>query len=197
MYHISADKRAINSAELAYDALKELLKCKDFKEISVTDIVKAAKIGRATFYRCFDAIDDILKYRCDKVYIQCGEYLLGVLLTEQIHSIDSTFILPFLNYWDQNSEVIELIIKSGKENIINTAFVGMIDSIRSVYPQVEIPNYNYFIAMRSALATAVLIEWIKSGKDLSPKELSDIYINQKLVDMDLLEQSLNFIMPQK
>jgi Bacterial regulatory proteins, tetR family. len=197
MYHVSTDKRAINSADLAFEALRELSHVKNYKDISVTDIVKTAKIGRATFYRCFDSIEDVLKYRCDQIYIQCGRYLLGELVQNQIHSIDETFILPFLNYWDRHSELIELIIKSENESIISSAFVGMIESLRSEYPQVEIPNYNYFIAMRAALATAVLIEWIKSGKDLTPQALSDLYINQRSVDMSLLEQSLNYINPQK
>ncbi|GAB6108457.1 TetR/AcrR family transcriptional regulator [Fusibacter bizertensis] len=193
MYHISADKRSINSADLAYKALKKLLQTRSFKEINVTDIVKSARIGRATFYRCFDSIEDILRYRCDQAYIQCGNYLLQILLNDEIHSIDETFILPFLNYWDANSEIIELIIQCGHENFINTAFVAMIESLRKVYPEVDIPNYNYFIAMRSALATAVLIEWVKSGKDLTPQALSSLYINQRLIDMELLNQSLTYV----
>ena len=60
MYHISKDKRALQSSELIYNGLLECIKKKPFDQISVSDLQKASGVARSTFYRAFDNISDVL-----------------------------------------------------------------------------------------------------------------------------------------
>ena len=57
MYHISKDKRALQSSELIYNGLLECIKKKPFDQISVSDLQKASGVARSTFYRAFDHSD--------------------------------------------------------------------------------------------------------------------------------------------
>lgn len=55
------------SKKFLANSLVELLKFKNYDEITVQDIVDKAKLSRMAYYRNFDSIDDILKYYVDKI----------------------------------------------------------------------------------------------------------------------------------
>lgn len=50
------------SKKFLANSLVDLLKFKNYEEITVQDIVDKAKMSRMTYYRNFDSVDDILKY---------------------------------------------------------------------------------------------------------------------------------------
>ena len=66
MYHIKNDRRCRRSADLIGSALKVLLAGKSLNDITVTDLQKVSGVGRSTFYRLFDNIDDVLLYEAEK-----------------------------------------------------------------------------------------------------------------------------------
>ena len=68
MYHISEDKRAVKSAELIWEGLEKCLAEKELKKIRISDINEKSYVSRATFYRLFDSIGDVLIYRCDRIF---------------------------------------------------------------------------------------------------------------------------------
>ncbi|MBQ9075829.1 MAG: TetR/AcrR family transcriptional regulator, partial [Mogibacterium sp.] len=68
MYHVKNDKRCIRSAESIMNALEQLMAKKAFLDITITDIQKTAGIGRSTFYRLFDTIDDVVTYMVDREF---------------------------------------------------------------------------------------------------------------------------------
>ena len=66
MYHIVQDKRAIRSAEKVIQSLEETLINTSISDISVSRLCTQCRISRATFYRLFDNLTDVLAYRCLK-----------------------------------------------------------------------------------------------------------------------------------
>jgi AcrR family transcriptional regulator len=56
------DRRAVRSKRLIIEALRALLLEKEYKQISVKDIVERADIGRATFYAHFEDKEDLGRY---------------------------------------------------------------------------------------------------------------------------------------
>ena len=98
MYHISQDKRAQASALLLCHALNELLLTRPFTDITVTDLQKAAAVGRTTFYRLFDNVSDVMVYQCDRLFentlkahpnrlntspVELAEHFISQILQEQ------------------------------------------------------------------------------------------------------------------
>ena len=187
MYHISNDKRAHQSSEMVYEALKHLMAKSPFSEINVTDLVHEAKIGRSTFYRLFDAIEDVLHYKADEAYALCAQNMKRILLDKNNSGLSRSFFLPFFRYWYYNFEIIELLIRAKKEDILKQSFKKMVDDLRSEYPEVEVKNYNYFIEIRAAVSIAILSEWVKTNRQLSPEELFEIFKMQLTVDEVLLK----------
>lgn len=62
------------------EALMHLMQSKDFAEITVTDVVKQANVGRASFYRHFNSTNEILEYISDKLFSRLSEEFLPVFI---------------------------------------------------------------------------------------------------------------------
>ena len=77
MYHIPDDKRAQKSAELIWRGMEQCLREKTFQKLRISDIHQKSYVSRATFYRLFDSLQDVLIYECDQIYTQLAEALKG------------------------------------------------------------------------------------------------------------------------
>ena len=180
MYHKKNDKRSIQSSEWIYAALKDLMLEKKYSKITITDIVNKANLGRTTFYRNFDTIDDVLKMKCDEKFNEFREYCIGYYKENDVAV--KSFLTPFLKYWYKNSEIIELLIKANRENILKqclTEEVKFFINSSSIDKNTTISSHiNYFISMIVSNSISILTEWISNGKDIPPDELANIIITQ-------------------
>lgn len=187
MYHIKNDKRSHKSCKRLYRALKELMLVEDFDYINVTDLVNKAEVGRATFYRNFDHIEDVLHYELDNRFASLYIYLRDYYSKEKVDFL-SFFIIPFTKYWEEDSEIIELLIKSNRLNLLSIAFENLLRRGIEEYPNdtsIFNENLNYFIALRAGIAISFLIEWIKNKKDKSPEEIGQLLYNQMKSSVNL------------
>lgn len=194
MYHIKNDKRSIQSSEWLYEALKQLMREKTFSQINVTEVVTKAKLGRSTFYRNFDTLEDVLHYKADEAYALCGQHLIKTIFemarsSDENKSAQRLFFLPFFKYWYYNFEIIELLISAKREDILKHAFVKMVDDLRGEYPEIDIAHYDYFIEMRAAVSIALLSQWVKTNRQESPENLYDIFQHQMEIDKYLLKMA--------
>lgn len=184
MYQKKKDKRSIQSSQWIYEALKTLMNEKQYNKITIIDIVKKANIGRTTFYRNFDTIDDVLRMKCIEKFSEFRQFCIDYYKTNSIE--DKTFLKPFLKYWYDNSEIIELLLKAHGENIIKDCLYKEINyfiNISSIKENKIINSHlNYFIELRVANCISILTEWIKNGKNIPPDELSEI-INLQMQEL--------------
>lgn len=191
MYHIKDDQRSVRSAQMIYEGLARLIQEKPFDAITVSDLVKEAKVGRATFYRNFDTIEDVLWLRCDQVADKLMDHLQEY---RQNHPDDppTKILTPLLVYFHSHSELIELLIKAKHVHIFEEAiynhFLPFIPMFRD-YFGVEEEYVPYIMAMRIGSLTKVLMHWIKTGKKQDPVELAD-RLGKILGDMIALGQLL-------
>lgn len=180
MYQKKRDKRSIQSSEWMYKALKELMEIKNYSKITVTDITNKANLGRTTFYRNFETIDDVLEMKCIEKFKEFRQYCIDFYKLNDVEV--KSFLKPFLMYWYDNSEVIELLIKANRENIIKkylTKEVQFFVDISSINKDTVISSHiNYFIEMRVSNSISILTEWIKNDKNIPPDELADIISTQ-------------------
>lgn len=190
MFQKKKDKRALQSSQWIYDALKELMNEKSYETITVIDIVNKANIGRTTFYRNFKNIDDVLREKCTQTFEDFRNYCFQYYKNN--FNEDKTFLKPFLRYWYDNSEIIELLIKANRENIIKEYLSKEIYyflNIASITENTIISNHlNYFVEMRVSNSLSILTEWIKNNKNIPPDELAEIINSQvrESIKRDLL-----------
>lgn len=175
MYHIKNDQRAIRSSQMIYDALASLMREKAFDTITVIDVVETAQVGRATFYRNFDAIEDILRMRCDQTFNELESYMKDYL---QRHTTETgtRLLKPLLRYFYLNSEIIELLLIAQRIDIIQDSFRVSMEPFRmhiAALADVAEEYAEYAISIRIGIMTSILVHWIESGKRQAPDDLAD------------------------
>ena len=67
MYHIKQDARSQRSAKAIIEGLESCLEKKSISIITVSEVCAACAVGRATFYRLFDNLTDVLSYQCENI----------------------------------------------------------------------------------------------------------------------------------
>lgn len=176
MYHIKQDQRAQRSAETIYKTVATLMREQSFDTIKVSDIVEHAEIGRSTFYRNFDLIEDVLRWRCDQQFEEFKAYL-SVYASSNPIADRLPLIKPMLRFFYLDSTIIELLIASDRTNILQAAFQEWLTQMPQVQFDsivgVPIEYLSYWPIIRSNAAVGILIHWVKEGKQQAPDALAD------------------------
>jgi len=73
------DRRALRSKRLIIEAWRDLLLEKEYKNISVSDIVKKADIGRATFYAHFEDKEHLGRFLFSQLLAQIEQEIQVIL----------------------------------------------------------------------------------------------------------------------
>ncbi len=180
MYHIKEDQRARLSAMLIYEGLAKLMKTKVYEDIKITEIVSAAGVGRATFYRNFDNKMDVLRYRSDEIFKGLLEHLIEYHKKTPVNR-SSEFLIPFLEYFDIHTDIVDLLIKANHVDILvdsmNLLFKDMFEAYKTSTAHAD-DTWSYFIAIRSGITINILVQWVKDGKVIAPKRLGELLGNQ-------------------
>lgn len=178
MYHIKEDLRASKSAELLYEGLKRCMKEKDFDKITVTDITKESTVSRATFYRNFDLIIDIVYWKCDQLF---QKVLNDYVNSEPKLNQPDSLILFVFRFWMDHADILELLINQKRTDIIFNSFLNNAGIVMDyLQEKIKVPefNYRYFVSTRVGVFVGIFQTWIDGGKRETLDELVQILANQ-------------------
>ncbi|MEL6149890.1 MAG: TetR-like C-terminal domain-containing protein [Chloroflexota bacterium] len=176
MYHIKDDPRSIDSAERLYEGLVTLMQDQPFHTIKVKELVEASHVGRTTFYRNFDTIEDVLRLRSDQVF---EEMIDAIIAYVEEHGNESHVILlkPVLRYFYTHSEIIELLMQADRLDIAMASFHRAIAPYKAraqaYYSGINDAYVEYATTIRVGMVTNILVQWIETGKQQPPDELAD------------------------
>ncbi len=158
---------------MIYDALATLASKRPFELIKVSELVEEAQVGRATFYRNFDAIEDVLRWRCDQVVDGFIVYALEYMRSQPKDSI-IPFLKPVLRYFDLHSAVVELLIEAKRVDILQASFQKRIRIPRLITLKNTPEKFlDYGAVIRSSVVVSILANWVQNGKKESPDELAE------------------------
>lgn len=177
MYHIKKDMRSQKSAQALYQGLVECMKRNAFDQISVFELQRAAGVSRSTFYRCFDNLSDILYWKCDC----CFRDALVHTPIKEIKQED-IFLRNYFSYWMTHSEILELLQKIKRIDIIFDCHRKNAEAMAEKYGKpVSVPRSHekYMLAIRTGLTITILTTWIQTGKQESVDEIMEILNEQK------------------
>ncbi len=169
MYHIPADKRAINSANLIAEGLMKCLKQKDFSKISITDINKVSFVSRATFYRLFDNTIDVLSYKCDQMF----ERLIHDFEHMDIQS-SNEFLIYFIKQSMEHELLFETISTSNHIDILYASHMKYKNSLKEKFLSECVltdSQMDCVISVLSVSLCSILNMWIKNGRIETPQQL--------------------------
>ena len=162
MYHIVNDLRAKKSAALITEGLYKCLDQKPLKNIKVTDIYANSFVSRATFYRLFDSVYDVLLYQCDLV------------TDEMVQSISSMRFdskreegLYCVKFWLQHEKLIKAIVENNLYSLIYDTILNHREAFKTLYgiDYETSPESQYYVFFLVAMIhTSFIIFYKEKGK---------------------------------
>ena len=174
MYHIKADKRNVITCELIIKALDALITEMEFDQISVKLLATRAGVGRATFYRSFDTIQDVLVYQTDEIIRELFDWI-STDLYEKNSISDQDIMTSFFAFWAQHAELPTKLRRANRFWILEQAFDAFLKTrltfIKSIL-QLPENEWRYFVRIRKVVLMGLLEEWIAADCMENPQELA-------------------------
>ncbi len=129
MYKTHPNSIALKSQFLISNTLVELMKTRNYKSISISELCLASGVSRKTFYRNFEVIDDVLDFFLDHF---AGELQHG--------SFDSPTVEDqlrfFFSFCKENHAVLEIMYRNGLLFMLESKFSIL---IRKILAESNIP----------------------------------------------------------
>ena len=147
-------------------ALLELLKTKEFKDISVSELVRRAGVSRQSFYRNYKTKEDIVLEM---------ERTIGTRLIEKMNDPDyinnpRKWFIEFFSVVKENTAAVTLLQKA---DLFITIFERIPSYIESQLGTCT-PELHYGIVGSIAAAHSIAREWFKNGLKESEAEMADL-----------------------
>lgn len=169
MYHIKNDQRSQRSARMVVAGLSECLQRHSLSDITITELTTTAKIGRATFYRLFDSVVDVLAYECQQLFDEMG--MRSGSSNISLHD----WLLNNLQIFMDHQALLSALVKNGQVQLLyqaqsaqTTRITGLVDTSKLTATEQE-----YFQESLIALLIGGLTVWVKNGQKEGPEELLD------------------------
>ena len=134
-------------------ALMRLLQKKDINKITVTELTEVAGVGRSSFYRNFESVEDVAVGYINRIY---SEYFKEKPVNP--NSYKKSAFLPFLKeryvFIEQHKDVFRVLYKNG---ILYSALIKMDSEIKKQFLIADINENRYFSAMIMSFSRALLM----------------------------------------
>ncbi len=173
MYKICKTDRSVKRQIEVETALYELLKKKDYEDISVTELCVAVNMPRKTFYRYFDEKTDVLNSILDRTLLKYGSFFNYDKRKTHKKELEAYF-----KFWYENRELLEIL---DKNNLINNLFECV-----SRFPTNDIINVSKYLPDDNDVLRAKIFEfaifgllfevikWYKEGFKTDISDMVDI-----------------------
>lgn len=166
MYHIKNDKRCRRSAEQIAEALRQLLAIKPFMEISVSDLQRISGVGRSTFYRLFDNIDDVITFIVDEVFKD--------IVVDYAKLSWKDFTMVYLSELLGQRGALVNIVRDGKTDLLIQSFNRNLMELYRLEDPDKKMEAQYSFAIFSGACISILRSWDENGRVESIDKLADI-----------------------
>ena len=131
-------------------ALLILLENEKIHDIKVTALVKKAGISRASFYRYYRSVDEVLYDAVDNI----------------INEVTSTLKMNKVTTWN----TVVKIFKNNKDHLIKLLKVNQLHLLLERFNNL-FDSDNYYMAAWSGLVYNILFLWVKNGMVDEEKEI--------------------------
>ena len=177
------DRRQRKTRQAIFDTFSELLSRKDFNQITVSEIIAGADVGRATFYAHFETKDFLLKELCEELFCHLFDSEHNDRQHHHIFDCDSSesVFLHLLRHLQNNDHNILLLLSSQNNDLFLRYFKDNLDHlIESHLPlfegrkKPEVPDLfwrNYI----SSTFVETLKWWIRNGMKESPEVITEYF----------------------
>ncbi|PAE17045.1 hypothetical protein CHH91_07345 [Virgibacillus sp. 7505] len=149
-------------------ALLILMKEKEFKDISITDIVKRSGVSRTAYYRNYSSKEDILNNYLETVVKAITNKMDLTTYSEDDFGFWHSMFMQVRNH----SEMYSILLKAGFEGIILSNINKIM--LEDLPADTISKKQKYDIYFWSGAVYNILTEWITSGMKESNEEMAQI-----------------------
>lgn len=164
------DKRVRRTKKLLRQALTRLMQQKEFKSITVTDIVREADINRGTFYAHYRDVYD-LRERIEGEMIADFRTMIAGLQPSQTASLQPV-LSRAVDYLEENREIVTALTQDSMVEGFGKKLIGILEECRLEglpYRSVEDVYVARFIAIG---VVGMLEKWITEPQPIPKKEMT-------------------------
>lgn len=170
---IQENERVKRSIE---EAFFSLLKKKAFSEITVSDIIKASGVARASYYRNFDSKEEIIEAYMERQRREVADMITFSESVEDIFNKDK--LVKALEHYLEQKEYILLLYDNGFGTFLQEDMNRFAEINLGDMPQMSLGRYRLYFLAGAMFNTT--IQWLKSGARESPKEMAEIFVHMLL-----------------
>ena len=173
------DRRQRKTREAIFGAFIDLLSKKDTSQITVGEIIKAADVGRATFYAHFETKDFLIKELCEELFCHIFDAQEGHSEHKHIFECEApedVFLHLFMHLKKNDNNVLNLLSSQSSDLFFNYFKLGLnrliekeIDSL-NVKASESLPR-EFLINHISSTFVETVRWWTLSGLKQSPEEI--------------------------
>ena len=142
--------------------LLQMMKEQPFDSIVISNLVKRAEVGRASFYRNYTDLTDVLKQESDRLTSEWNKQF-----DSQPHEAPNEILITLLDFYKEHSEFFLALYDTGLHQIVMDTIVGRV--------QITPETPNALAYLQSSIAYMIygwVHEWIKRGMQESGTELA-------------------------
>ena len=169
MYHIPNDKRAQRSAQRLCQGLLTCLETKELQAITVSDLHQASGVSRATFYRLFDTVNDVVAYACDTLYDGLAEQL-----GQNPRVTFQALCVALIGQWLTLPRLMEALLKNSMIGLLLQAHTRHGDMLRALSASagpLTAAEETYLLCTLVGLLPIMLQAWYLNGQQDTPEEI--------------------------
>lgn len=179
------DRRQKKTREAIFNAFCDLLSNKHYHQITVSEIIERADVGRATFYAHFETKDFLLKELCEELFCHIfdatGE---GTETHRHIFNCDappSVFLHLLQHLQNDDHHIRKLFVCENNEIFLQYFKMGLGALIEKQLPLFanqkppELPD-SFWLHHITASFVEAIRWWIENGMKESPETLTQYFL---------------------
>lgn len=139
-------------------------------DITVTDIINTAQVARASFYRNFNSINDVIDLIADEI----SDELIGDALPTLFSADERKWREYLFNHFYRFTRKVKQVGKIQPQNM-SVIFARMDGKMRKKEAefQTEPMRSKYLVAGKIGLINGITKKWIDDGMQETPEEMID------------------------
>lgn len=172
------DRRVKYTKKVIVDTFLNLLEEKDISKITVTEICKIADINRATFYRYYIDIYDLL----DKIE---EDFRMELMTSNAIEGLDEqesvyTFSKDILSIFERNKKLVKILFNTNRNiyflnEVLELAYEKCLEKwSKELGIDTDMEEVEHSIIFIFNGALGIVNYWVKNDFDKDIDEISDI-----------------------
>lgn len=178
------DRRQQKTRKAIFTALIELLAQKDFRQITVGEIIARADVGRATFYAHFETKDDLLRELCEELFCHIFDAMDGNNHTHKhifdCQAPDSVFLHLFQHLQRNDNNILQLLSCQNNELFLQYFRSNLYRLIQNqmhlfTHRKSEKLPDSFWVDHIVCTFVETVRWWIKNGMEQSPETITEYF----------------------